>query len=266
MVSSQESHMSITRLALSFIVLVAPAAFAQQAPQQEEPSWKWPESRWRAAVDKVRAGKRLLPPSWPGGAKVAVALSFDFDNETLALRNGQTLPSLLSTGEYGSRAALPRVLSLLEKYDIPATFFIPAVSAKLYPEEVKRIAKAGHAIGIHGWIHESNARPTGTVELPVEWLLDDYPYFNMDRFAGLRPHTPPSAVYEIWTSEFDVAYEEGSMFLLTMHPQIIGHRSRMAMLEKLVQYMRSRPGVWFATHEQVARHAKESGASEVGRR
>jgi hypothetical protein len=51
------------------------------------------------------------------------------------------------------------------------------------------------------------------------------------------------------------------MFLLTMHPQIIGHRSRMAMLEKLVQYMRSRPGVWFATHEQVARYARENGAS-----
>jgi len=104
-------------------------AVAQQP--QEDPSWKWPEARWRAAVDKVRAGKRLLPKSWPGGAKVAVALSFDFDNETLALRNGQTLPSLLSTGEYGSRAALPRVLSLLERYDVPATFFIPGVAAKL---------------------------------------------------------------------------------------------------------------------------------------
>jgi hypothetical protein len=107
----------------------------------------------------------------------------------------------------------------------------------------------------------SDGRPTGVVELPVEWLLDDYPYFNMDRFAGLRPHTPPSAVYEIWASEFDVAYSEGGMFLLTMHPQIIGHRSRMAMLEKLVQYMRSRPGVWFATHEQVARHAKDNAVS-----
>ncbi|HEY7700188.1 MAG TPA: polysaccharide deacetylase, partial [Vicinamibacteria bacterium] len=293
--------MSLSRTALVLVLALAPAAVAQQAPQ-EEPSWKWPESRWRAAVDKVRAGKRLLPKAWPGGAKVAVALSFDFDNETLALRNGQTLPSLLSTGEYGSRAALPRVLALLEKYKIPATFFIPGVSAKLYPEDVKRIAGAGHEIGIHGWIHEwtsslsrdeermlmerslatiqeltgkkpvgirtgsweysantaeliaelglvydsslmaddmpyevmSDGRPTGIVELPVEWILDDYPYFNMDRFAGLRPHTPPSGVYEVWSSEFDVAYDEGSLFLLTMHPQIVGHRSRMAMLEKLV--------------------------------
>jgi peptidoglycan/xylan/chitin deacetylase (PgdA/CDA1 family) len=324
--------MRYARSSFLYFLLVASAAFAQTKPQ-EEPSWKWPESRWRAAVDKVRAGRRLLPPSWPGGARVAVALSFDFDNETLSLRNGQTLPSLLSTGEYGSRAALPRVLSLLERYEIPATFFIPGVAAKLYPEDVKRIASAGHEIGIHGWIHEwtsslardeermlmerslatieeltgkrpvgirtgsweyspntaeliaelgllydsslmaddvpyevvSDGRPTGVVELPVEWILDDYPYFNMDRFAGLRPHTPPSAVLEIWTAEFDAAYQEGGMFLLTMHPHIIGHRSRMAMLEKLVQHVRSRSGVWFATHEQVARHVKGNASSEAGR-
>jgi hypothetical protein len=99
--------MSLHRTALVF-VLFASAAFAQQAPK-EEPSWKWPESRWRSAVEKVRAGKRLLPSSWPGGAKVAVALSFDFDNETLSLRNSRTLPSLCRR-EYGSRAALRRAL------------------------------------------------------------------------------------------------------------------------------------------------------------
>jgi hypothetical protein len=42
-----------------------------------------------------------------------------------------------------------------------------------------------------------------------------------------------------------------------MHPHVIGHRSRISMLEKLVQHIRSRPGVWFATHEQVARYVKE---------
>ncbi len=44
-----------------------------------------------------------------------------------------------------------------------------------------------------------------------------------------------------------------------MHPHIIGHRSRIVMLERLIQYMLSRPDVWFATHEQVARYAKEHG-------
>ncbi|NNC64856.1 MAG: hypothetical protein HKN84_08740, partial [Gammaproteobacteria bacterium] len=46
---------------------------------QDGPSWQWPESQWREAVDRVRAGDRLLPAEWPGGALVAVALSFDMD-------------------------------------------------------------------------------------------------------------------------------------------------------------------------------------------
>ena len=54
-----------------------------------------------------------------------------------------------------------------------------------------------------------------------------------------------------------MAYEEGTMFLLTMHPKYIGHRSRMAMLEDLIEYMASHEGVWFATHEDIARHAAE---------
>ncbi len=323
--------MSVWRIALySVLTLVvglgAALLVAQQTPP-EEPSWKWPESRWRQAAEQVRAGRRLLPESWPNGAKVAVALSFDVDTETLSLRNGDTSPSRLSVGEYGARAGLPRILRLLERYQIKATFFIPGVSAKLHPEEVKRIAAAGHELGIHGWIHEwtaslerdeermlmerslatleelggsrpvgirtgsweyspntlelikelgllydsslmaddipyevvSEGRPTGVVELPVEWILDDYPYFGFNRFSSTRPYIPPSGVYEVWAAEFDMAYEEGSMFLLTMHPQVIGHRSRIAMLERLIQYMRSRPGVWFGTHEQVARHAKEKG-------
>ena len=228
--------------------------------------------------------------------------------------------------EYGARAALPRVLSLLERHKIPATFFIPAVSAKLYPAEVKRIAAAGHEVALHGWIHERNSllaeaderelmqrasatlteitgkkpvglrtpswdyspntarlvkemgllydsslmaddspyevvvegQPTGIVELPVEWILDDYPYFGMDRFGSSRPHSAPGHVFEIWAAEFDRTHDEGGLFVLTMHPHVIGHRSRIAMLEKLVEHMRARPGVWFATHEQVARYVKDA--------
>jgi len=59
-------------------------------------------------------------------------------------------------------------------------------------------------------------------------------------------------VFNVYKAEFDKAYEEGTLFLLTMHPQITGHRSRFAILEKLVAYMKSKPNVWFATHEQVA--------------
>jgi peptidoglycan/xylan/chitin deacetylase (PgdA/CDA1 family) len=103
---------------------------------------------------------------------------------------------------------------------------------------------------------------TGVVELPPEWIRDDAVYFNMHRFSGLRPYTPPSAVEEIFRAEFDGALTEGGMFLLTMHPHVIGHRSRIALLERLIGYMKAQGKIWFATHAQVAQHCKELGYLE----
>ncbi len=180
--------MTMWRIAISslltFVVgLGAAGLVTQQSEPPDEPSWTWPEARWREAVEKVRAGRRLLPPSWPNGGKVAVTLSFDFDNETLSLRNGDTSPSRLSTGEYGSRSALPRVLDLLERYDIPATFFVPGVAAKLYPDDVKRIAEAGHELGIHGWIHEW----TASLERDDERMLMERSLATLEELSGRRP-------------------------------------------------------------------------------
>ena len=287
--------------------------------------WQWPEETWRSIVGKVRAGRSLTPDRWPDGARVAVALSFDSDHEAIPLRDDRRSPGVLSQGEYGARRAVPRIVELLAKHDVPATFFVPAVVATLYPDEQRRAVEAGHEVAIHGWIHERNSvlgrsdeerlmtaaterleeitghrpvgirtpswdfspntlslirelglmydsslmadddpyelledgEPTGVVELPPEWIRDDFPYFAMDRFGTSRPHTPPSAVEEVFRAEFDGAYEEGGLFVLTMHPHVIGHRSRIRMLDRLIEYMRDQEGVWFATHEAVARHCLE---------
>ena len=74
----------------------------------------------------------------------------------------------------------------------------------------------------------------------------------MRRFSGLRPYTAPSAVEEIFKAKFDGAYAEGGMFLLTMHPHVIGHRSRMPLLARVIEHAKARGDVWFATHEQIA--------------
>ena len=105
----------------------------------------------------MRAGRSLAPASWPGGARVAVALSFDADHETIWLRDGQTAPGRLSQGEYGARAAVPRILRLLDRRGIPASFYVPAVCAMLRPAEVLGYVQAGHEVALHGWIHERNA-------------------------------------------------------------------------------------------------------------
>jgi peptidoglycan/xylan/chitin deacetylase (PgdA/CDA1 family) len=103
----------------------------------------------------------------------------------------------------------------------------------------------------------SNGEPTGIVELPVEWILDDAPYFGR---TGALPS--PQLIFEVYKDEFDRAYEEGTMLMLTMHPHVIGHRSSIVHLEKLVSYMRAKPGVWFATAEQIARHVKQAPKTE----
>ncbi len=60
--------------------------------------WEWPEGEWRGRVNHVRAGKSLKPVSWPGGARCAVALSFDSDHETNELRDGGQSIGRLSLG------------------------------------------------------------------------------------------------------------------------------------------------------------------------
>ncbi|MBI3707845.1 MAG: polysaccharide deacetylase [Proteobacteria bacterium] len=155
---------------------------ADRGPVEEQP-WQWPESRWRGIVDHVRAGRALRPATWPGGARCAVALSFDSDHETGTLREGETSPGRLSQGQFGNRCGVPRILKLMAKYDIKASFFVPAVVAMLYPEEQRRVIAEGHEIGIHGWIHERNSVLPEAAERDLQMRAAD----TLERIAGVRP-------------------------------------------------------------------------------
>ncbi len=99
----------------------------------------------------------------------------------------------------------------------------------------------------------SNGQPTGMVELPVDWILDDYPYFVS---SGSLPS--PELIFKVYQDEFDGAYREGTMFMLTLHPMVSGHRSRIVYLDKLIAYMKSKPGVWFATGQQIADYVRQN--------
>jgi peptidoglycan/xylan/chitin deacetylase (PgdA/CDA1 family) len=98
------------------------------------------------------------------------------------------------------------------------------------------------------------------VELPVDWSLDDWPYFGLHwpaHHVGLRT---PDEVYKIWAADFDFLYQRlgAGVYILTMHPQVIGRGHRILMLERLIEYMKGHEGVTFTTMEQAAsawRHA-----------
>jgi peptidoglycan/xylan/chitin deacetylase (PgdA/CDA1 family) len=313
-------HAPGRRLLAAVLALTPVALLAQTRPQ---PGIKLPLTELEAQMFHVSAGPRLKPRAWPNDARVAVGLSFDVDNATADLATGNLISESISRGEYGAVDGLPRILRLLDRQQVPASFFIPAVSHLLHPQMIPAIMASGrHEIGVHGWIHEHlpsvndpaaeqdmltraidtltkaigkrpvgyrapswqfshatmqqvkeagflydsslmasddayeillDRKPTGVVELPIERILDDFPYFGGATNGGL-PN--PDLVEQVFRAEFDVAYQEGGLFILTMHPHITGHRSRVAGLDKLIGYMKSKPGVWFATHEQIARYVK----------
>src|SRR6188508_3084207 len=141
------------------IGLIALPHAQQQAGAANQPGTRMTEAQMKEAIGLARVGRKLTPKVWPNGARVAVALSFDTDNEAPLLRDGNTSATSLSASEYGAASGIPRILDMLDRHKIPATFFVTGVDAMLHPEMVAGIMKAGrHEIGVHGWIHEFTPR------------------------------------------------------------------------------------------------------------
>lgn len=282
--------------------------------------WETTEADWRHRVNRVRAGRALAPETWPGGAQAAFALSFDCDHETFELGTGRAAIGRLGWGEFGRRRGVPRILDVLSRHGVRASFFVPAVSALIDPDALAPIVAGGHEIGVHGWIHEntstldreterdllirardtlgdltgtrpvghraanwdlsahtielvaeagflydssmmaddacyelvSDGTPTGLVEIPVDWVRDDAVYLLFNRDPPTRPWTPPADVLDIFLREFEMAYDEGGLCQLVFHPFVIGYRSRIWILEALIEHARAKGDVWFPTHAELA--------------
>ena len=145
--------------------------------------WQWEDEHWRKLVGHVRAGRTYRPKGWKGGARCALALSFDSDHETNELRDGGKSIGRLSWGQYGNRVGVPRILKLLEKYGVHATFYVPAVAALLHSDEQRRVVAEGHEIGIHGWIHELNSVLPYAAERDLLLRASD----TLEKITGTRP-------------------------------------------------------------------------------
>jgi peptidoglycan/xylan/chitin deacetylase (PgdA/CDA1 family) len=259
---------------------------------------------------------------WPKGIKCPIVLSFDVDAELLWNVWLSKRPSFLdlSMGVYGPKVGLPRLLSILERQEVKATFFVPGWVAEKYPEEISKIVKKGHEIANHCYKHENNESVTsydkerkiiergskalknvtgqtplgfrmGTsrntrrilldlgflydssvmdsdephfidnntkgggerlVELPVSFAFNDTSYFVFSFNNPSKPLLTPRLVYEVFQDEFDVLYDEQKYCMFMLHPEVIGRAARAAMLERTIQYIKERPGVWFATAKEVA--------------
>ena len=259
-----------------------------------------------------------------------VALTFDFDAMSLWIGSfGATSAGAVSRGEFG-QIGVARILDLLARHEIHATFFVPGHTALAFPDSVRAIVAGGHEVGHHGYVHErisgldpqrehevlergfealasvADLSPRGyrspsfeftdatpgllqqfgflydsslmatdftfywpragdrapadgpyefgvevpVVEAPVSWLLDDFPHFEyISRGAGPANIKSPDEVFDIWWPEleFFTTLEEADCFTLTMHPQVIGRGSRLAMLDRFIAAIKAKGDLRFTT-------------------
>ena len=266
-----------------------------------------------------------------GERRASVCLTFDFDALSIWIGRpfGPSAASALSRGEFGARVGLPRILELLDRENVPASFFLPGHTIDSFPDACARIVERGHEIGHHGYMHESPAdltvdderrvlergiacieRLTGhppagyrspgwelsnasvglllehgfeydasmmaddfrlyrcrvgdvahpdrafefgreveLVEVPASWSLDDWPQME---FVPSMPGLPGLSAYEkalsMWTADFEYMLEHvpDGVFVLTLHPQVIGRGGRLRILEALIARMKAEAGVTFA--------------------
>jgi hypothetical protein len=264
----------------AILLLILPASLLAQAQPvpvtNAKPGWQWTMDSVNKVVNAVRAGRSLQPKAWPNGARVAVLLSFDVDNETVAIRFGEPTVGSLSQAEYGARTGLPRVESVGRAQD-SGDVFIPSVSSAITPSMAGVIKKRDDtsSASTADSRDECNAAPTRSNDgcskgadgvdaltgtkppaIAPSWNFSSI-RVDLARYAFAMSLTSDDRPYELmqngkthgWSSsgrvdsrrraaliraangtrrrakravddEFDKAYDEGTMFVLTMHPHL----------------------------------------------
>ena len=148
------------------------------------------------------AWRSILPPgfSWPAGVRAAACFTFDLDAESPILFDHPETARYLDVmthQAYGPRTAVPRILRLLDRQGIRATFFVPGYTAVRYPDVIRAIVDAGHEIAHHGYLHE----PMFGLTEDQESAILDRGLEALDAVAGVRPTGYRAPMWELnWHS------------------------------------------------------------------
>ncbi len=156
----------------------------------------------------------------------------------LIRRSAETLAAIAGKAPLGYRAPLYGVT--------PATWGIL--------DELGFHYSANMMDSIHPYIH---AGTKGLIEVPVQWLLDDGPYFALSFHPpNFRQPRPASEASETWCAEVRANAAYGGVTTLTLHPQLIGRPSRIGILQDVVDAAIDAGGVWFPRMHELAAHVR----------
>lgn len=142
----------------------------------------------------------------------------------------------------------------------------------IHPFTPRQLSKRGYLYSSSmkdcdwAYVWDSAATAAPLVELPSDVMMDDFTYFYFTfSDPAVRAMYTNREVIGNWTQEFDALAEEGNkIFVLKLHPQMIGRASRIVALSGFLSYMKQH-GAWIATCEEVARYVlqKEESAHEM---
>lgn len=93
---------------------------------------------------------------WPEQYQSAAVITVNFDGESYeqAQLPGEPLWGRYSFGRYGAQIGIYRILDVFDRYDVRATFFVPAWDVERYPQVMEAIAAAGHELAGRGYANE----------------------------------------------------------------------------------------------------------------
>jgi peptidoglycan/xylan/chitin deacetylase (PgdA/CDA1 family) len=136
------------------------------------------------------------PVQWPNGKRCAVAFTFDVDAESPLLTTDLAFAErmgAMSHQAYGPLVGVPRLLNILDEFDVPGTFFVPGYTAHRHPDAIRSIAEGGHEIAHHGYLHESLVGVNEATERAIlERGLE-----ALDEVAGVRPSGYRAPMWEM---------------------------------------------------------------------
>ncbi|HEX5562087.1 MAG TPA: polysaccharide deacetylase [Nocardioidaceae bacterium] len=147
---------------------------------------------------------------WPHGSTSAAAFTFDVDAESCVLAHdpaSSSRMSLMTHQAYGPRVGVPRLLRLLERQEVRATFFVPGFTADTYPDVVRRIVDGGHEIAHHGYLHE----PMQGISAEQEASYIDAGLEALDRL-GVTPVGYRAPWWEMNWHTADLLVERGFLY------------------------------------------------------
>ena len=164
----------------------------------------------------------------------AVCLTFDFDAMSVMIARDLKSPTPISRGEFGA-VAVGRILALLEKYRLKASWFVPGTIVKTYPDHVRRIVDAGHEVGNHGWTHVPPA--SLSPEQEEEGLLRANE--AIAEIAGRNPRGYRSPSFDLSPVTVDLLLKHGFVYESSMmghdhHPYFARHNDIVSDHEPIV--------------------------------